>query len=126
MKTIKQTYIIHAPIHSVWEALIDPRIIEKWGGGPAHMDNQVGTKFTLWGGDIYGENIKVVENKELIQDWFGGKWDKASKVTFTLEQAGDETKLNLLHEDVPDEEVDEIDEGWKKYYLGPLKKLLEK
>lgn len=105
---------------------MDPKIIDKWGGGPARMDDKVGTKFTLWGGDIYGKNIKVTLNKELIQEWFGGKWEKPSKVTFTLKEKGDKTEINLLQEDVPDEEVKDINEGWKKYYLGPLKELLEK
>ncbi|MDP2632185.1 MAG: SRPBCC domain-containing protein [Candidatus Curtissbacteria bacterium] len=126
MKTIKQTYEISVPVQNVWQALIDPVIIDRWGGGPAHMNDKVGTKFTLWGGDIHGKNIKVVKNKELVQDWFGGEWEKPSMVTFTLLEKGDKTEINLLHEDVPDEEVKDIDEGWKIYYLGPLKKLLEK
>lgn len=126
MKTIKQSYTINAPIQDVWQALVDPKIIDLWGGGPASMDDKVGTKFTLWGGDIYGKNLKVSESSELIQEWFGGKWEKPSKVTFTLKVKGSKTEVNLLHEDVPDEEAKDISEGWKKYYLGPLKELLEK
>lgn len=126
MRTIKQTYVINASLQKVWQALVDPKIIDKWGGGSAHMDDKVGTKFTLWGGDIYGKNIKVTPNKELIQEWFGGKWEKPSKVIFTLKAKGGKTEINLLHEDVPDEEAKDISEGWKKYYLGPLKELLEK
>jgi activator of HSP90 ATPase len=126
MKTIRQSYTVHAPLQRVWQALIDPVVIDAWGGGSAHMDENVGTKFTLWGGDIYGKNIKVVQNKELVQEWFGGKWEKPSKVTFTLKDKGNNTVIDLLHEDVPDEEAKDIAEGWKIYYLGPLKKLLEK
>lgn len=59
MKTIKQTYQINAPSSRVWQALIDPKIIDKWGGGPAHMNDKVGTEFTLWGGDIYGKNLRL-------------------------------------------------------------------
>lgn len=125
MKTIKQTYTINASVENVWKALIDPKIIDKWGGGPAKMDDKVGTKFSLWGGEIYGKNIKVSENKELKQEWFEGKWDKPSKVTFSLKEKGNKTEIKLLHEDVPDDEADDIDEGWKTYYLGPIKELLE-
>lgn len=126
MKTIRQSYTVHAPLQRVWRALIDPVVIDAWGGGPAHMNEKVGTKFTLWGGDIYGKNMKVVQNKELVQQWFGGKWEKPSTVTFTLKESSDKTEIDLLHVDVPDEEVKDIAEGWKIYYLGPLKKLLEK
>lgn len=125
MKTIKQSYLINASVQDVWQALTNPVIIDKWGGGPAQMDDNVGTKFTLWGGDIHGKNIKVVKNKKLVQDWFSGKWEKPSRVKFTLIEKGDKTAVNLLHEDVPDNEAKDIDEGWKIYYLGPLKKFLE-
>lgn len=81
MKIIKQIYKISASIQEVWRALVEPEVINQWGGGPARMDDKVGTQFSLWGGDIHGKNIKVVENKELIQDWYGGDWDKPSKVT---------------------------------------------
>lgn len=126
MKTITQTYLINADVDKVWQALTDHKIIEKWGGGPAKMDSAVGTKFTLWGGDIHGKNIKVVKNKALVQDWSSGDWEKPSKVTFTLTPQDDGVKVDLLHEDVPDREADEITDGWKQYYLGPLKDLLEK
>lgn len=126
MKTIKQIYKINASVADVWKALVDPEVIDKWGGGPARMDDKVGTRFSLWGGEIHGKNIKVVKNKELVQEWFGGKWDKPSKVTFTLIMKNNVTEVNLLHEDVPDEEAKSITDGWKTYYLGPLKKLLEK
>jgi activator of HSP90 ATPase len=86
----------------------------------------VGTEFTLWDGDIHGKNIKVVPNKKLVQEWFSGDWEKSSIVTFTLIKKGNKTELNLLHEDVPNEEIKDISDGWKTYYLGPLKQLLEK
>ncbi|MBU2607935.1 MAG: SRPBCC domain-containing protein [Chloroflexi bacterium] len=125
MKSIKQTYRIQAPVSRVWHALADPAVIESWGGGPVKMDDHVGTRFELWGGDIYGVNTEVVKEKKLAQDWFGGDWPKPSKVTFTLDEEGSQTTLILLHEDVPDDEVDSFDEGWKEYYLGPMKELLE-
>lgn len=126
MKTIKQTYLINSSSRNVWQALVDPEIIAKWGGGPAKMDDKVGTEFTLWDGDIYGKNIQVIEGKELVQDWFGGKWDKPSKVTFTLREKDGATEVDLLHEGIPDKEASDVDDGWKTYYLSPLKKLLEK
>lgn len=48
MKTIKQVYKINAPISEVWKALVDPKIINQWGGGPARMNDKLDTEFTLW------------------------------------------------------------------------------
>ena len=125
MKTIKKDYTINASVEKVWEALVNPKVINEWGGGPAVMDDKENSKFTLWGGEIHGSNIRVIRNKQLKQEWFGGKWDKMSIVTFKLVTKGRQTLLQLIHIDVPDREHKGIDEGWDSYYLGPLKELLE-
>lgn len=126
MKTIKQTYLIDSSLEEVWKALVNPKYINAWGGGPAKMDDKVGTKFEFWGGDIHGKNIEVIPLKKLVQEWFGGNWEKPSIVTFTLTEEKETVKIDLLHTDVPDNEAKDIDEGWKEYFLGPLKEYLEK
>ncbi len=125
MKILRQTYLISAPVSKVWQALVDPKIIDKWGGGPAKMRDEVGYKFSLWGRDIHGTNTKVIKERELAQDWYGGDWEKPSKLIFTLSSKDGKTQVALLHEDVPDEEAEDINDGWRQYYLGPIKELLE-
>ena len=125
MKAIRQTYHIKASVEEVWRALVDPKYIEGWGGGPAKMSDKVGSQFSLWGGDIYGKNIEVIANKKLIQEWFGGKWDKPSIATFALSSKNDQTTIEFTHVDVPENEYKDIEQGWKDYYLGPIKKYLE-
>ena len=125
MKRIRQTYHIKAPVKKVWQALTEPAVIEKWGGGPARMDDRAGAKFELWGGDIHGTNTEVVKEQKLVQDWFGGNWPEPSRVTFTLKEENGETTVTLIHENVPEEELDDFKQGWKDYYLGAIKELLE-
>lgn len=52
--------------------------------------------------------------------------ERASKVTFLLEQAEDATKLTLIHEDFPENSVvfPQISEGWIAI-LSNFKTLLE-
>ena len=126
MKAIRQTYHIKASIEEVWKALTDTKYIDGWGGGPAKMSDKVGFQFSLWGGDIYGKNIEVIANKKLVQEWFGGKWDGPSIATFVLSSKNDQTTIEFTHIDVPESEYKDIEQGWKDYYLGPLKEYLEK
>ena len=126
MKTIKKVYKISATINRVWQALVDPAVIDEWGGGPSKMDSKVGTEFELWNGDIYGKNIEVVSKSKLVQEWFGGDWAKPSIVTINLKKDDSNTILELDQSDVPDEEFEDIDEGWDDYYFGPMKHMLEK
>lgn len=125
MKAIRQTYRIKASIEEVWKALTDTKYIDGWGGGPAKMSNKVDSNFSLWDGDIYGKNIEVIPNKKLVQEWFSGKWSKPSIAIFSLTTDGKTSTIDFVHENVPEEELKDIEQGWKDYYLGPLKDYLE-
>ncbi|MBI2613891.1 MAG: SRPBCC domain-containing protein [Candidatus Levybacteria bacterium] len=122
---MRQTYRVHSSLAEVWKALTDPKYIDAWGGGPAKMNDKGGTKFEFWGGDIFGKNIEAVPLRKIKQEWFAGKWDKPSIVTLTLTKESHAVNIELLHTDIPDNEAKDIGEGWKEYYLGPLKEYLE-
>jgi activator of HSP90 ATPase len=126
MATIHKSLTIDAPKSQVWQALTDPKLIEEWAAGKAKMDDQEGTEFSLWDGDIHGKNIKVDSQKELVQEWYSKDWDKPSIVKFILFDMKPKTILKLEHTNIPDKEKNSIDQGWDDYYLGPLKEYLEK
>jgi activator of HSP90 ATPase len=123
---INQKYIINAPANKVWEALTNPKIIEKWSQSKATMNDSEGTNFKLWDGDIFGKNIRVIKNKELVQEWTSGDWEKPSTVTFKLKELDNKTEVTLTHIGVPESEIEDIDNGWKDYYMNPLKEVVEK
>jgi len=125
VKVINQIYKIRAPISKVWEALTSPKMIKAWGGGPVKMSDKAGDKFSFWGGDIFGKNTKVIKNKILVQDWYGGNWERPSNVTFNLNEKDGETIVSLIHTNLPEDEIQNFTDGWKDYYMGPLKKLVE-
>ena len=128
MQTIEQTYFVKSSISEVWKALTDASYINAWGGGPAKMDDKKGTKFSFWGGSIWGENKEVVSHKRLVQAWTSeeeNKWENPSTVSFTLSEKDGGVEIKLTHIDVPDENAKDIDDGWRSYYLGPLKKYIE-
>jgi uncharacterized protein YndB with AHSA1/START domain len=68
MKIIRQIYNINSSIDEVWRALTDEKYINGWGGGPSKMRALEGFEFSLWGGSIWGKNIKIVPNKKLVQE----------------------------------------------------------
>ena len=123
MKTIEQSYEMNASPEAVFEAFVNPEIVEEWSGSEATMSAEVGFAWSLWGGSIIGTNVEVVPNQKLVQDWKEEKWDKPSRVTFTLTANGKGTTVHLLHENIPDASANSIDGGWKEYYLGPMQAL---
>ena len=130
MKTIKQNYTIKSTLSNVWRALVSPEYIDEWGGGSSDMSEEKGADFSLWGGSIWGTNKEVIKEKKLVQEWFSEskhrKWDQPSIVTFELSQVKETIHIVLIHENVPDSDAKSIEEGWDEYYLGPLKKYVEK
>jgi len=117
---------IGAEPEEVFEALTNPFQIELWSGYPADMKAEEGYVFSLWEGDIAGVNLEVSRPGKLVQEWFFGEQSQPSVVTLKLKkEGGNATRLELSHTNIPEEVYDEITEGWKEYYLGSLKNMLE-
>jgi len=125
MPTIEQKYVMDATPEEVFEALVNPEIIQIWSRDEAKMTPEVGGDFILWGGQMFGKNLEVIKNKRLVQEWCYDQWESPSKVTLTLKPKGRKTVVELLHEDVPQKSLQSIDEGWDMYYLGAMKEMFE-
>lgn len=116
---------ITADPEEVFAALTNPFQIEIWSGYPADMKPEIGYVFSLWEGDITGVNLEVKPNRSLVQEWFFGEQEEQSIVRITLKKEGGKTLLELTHTNIPADIYDEITEGWREYYLGSVKDMLE-
>lgn len=122
---ISQRYLIDASVEDVWHALTSKKLIEQWSQAPAKMSSKEGSEFSLWGGDIYGTNTKVVKNHLLEQDWFANDWATPSKVAISLSDTPDGALVEVSHTDLPAAEVKEFEKGWQEFYFDPLATLVE-
>lgn len=126
MKSFKKAYTVKAGKKLVWQALTDCELIEKWSRGPCEMADSENFEFSLWGGQIFGTNTEVQLEKKLVQDWFAGDWPEPSIVVFDIKEKNGKTHISIDHTNIPDNEYDEIKEGWDKYFMRPLTALVEK
>jgi uncharacterized protein YndB with AHSA1/START domain len=127
MNRIEQTYLIAASPDKVWRALTDPTVIEVWSDADAEFEPVVGAEYGLWDGSIVGEIVEVAPRKKLAQTWQPDSWERAdSVVTFTLKAVGEKTRVDLLHENVEEWDYEGTRVGWDIYYLGAIKRMLEK
>ena len=125
MKDYKKYYIIEAEPEEIYAALTNPFTIELWSGYPAIMDDKPGTEFSLWEGDISGVNIEIEKNKKIVQEWFFGEQTEKSIVTIKLFENKKGTQLELNHTNIPDDDFENIVEGWDNYYIGAIKEFFE-
>jgi activator of HSP90 ATPase len=125
MKTIRQHYFINATPEEVFTAITNPLTIELWSGYPAQMEAKENTEFSIFDGDISGRNISIVENKQLVQEWYFGDRQEQSIVTINLQSHQMGTKVNLEHTNIPDDELEDFSQGWDEYYWGAIKEFFK-
>ncbi|MFC1616438.1 SRPBCC domain-containing protein [Patescibacteria group bacterium] len=125
MKTIEKSFEIKSKIAEVFKALTDPFIIMSWSKVPCIMDANVGSKFSLFGGYITGENLEMINNKKIVQEWSIRNWEKSSKVTFELEEEGDNTIVTLNHENIPDDKLEEMESAWNQYFFDKIQEFFK-
>lgn len=120
MKTFKKSFSIHAEPSDVYAALTNPATIEIWSGYPAEMSTEPGSEFSLWEGDITGQNIEFITNRKMVQEWYFGDQNEKSIVTITIFPDRENSSVTVEHTNIPDEDFDDIAEGWREYYMGAI------
>src|SRR5688572_11585101 len=118
MKDFKKYYIIPAPPEDVYLALTNPLTIQLWSGEEAEMSVEPGSEFSMWEGSIVGKNIEFEQNKKIVQEWYFGEQAESSIVTIKLHPHAEGTSVELRHTNIPDEDYNDIVDGWNHMYFG--------
>jgi activator of HSP90 ATPase len=124
MKDFKKYYTLPATIEEVYLALTNPAIIQLWTGEKAEMSTEPGSEFSLWEESISGKNLEFEKNKKIVQQWYFDQ-DEPSIVTLKLHPHKHGTSIELRHTNIPDEEYDDIVEGWDENYFASLDEFYE-
>ena len=89
------------------------------------MSTVPGSEFSLWDGSIEGRNIEFETGKKLVQQWYFGEQPEESIVTIILHQRGMGTSVELIQTNIPDEDYDDMVDGWNNSYFGPLREFYQ-
>ncbi|SIN69900.1 SRPBCC domain-containing protein [Chitinophaga niabensis] len=119
MKDYKKHFIITAPPEEVYLALTLPATIQLWTGEVAEMSTEPGSEFSLWEGSISGKNLEFEKGRKIVQQWYFDQ-EEPSIVTIILHPHKKGTSAELKHSNIPDEDYDNIVEGWNEAYFGSL------
>ncbi|HKH59901.1 MAG TPA: SRPBCC domain-containing protein [Flavitalea sp.] len=125
IRALKKYYIIHASPEEVFMALTNPATLQLWTGEKAQMSTVPGSEFSLWEGSIVGKNVEFVPGKQIVQQWYFGDQEKDSIVTIILHPHKQGTSVELRQTNIPDEDYEEIIEGWDVNYFGSLAEFYE-
>lgn len=120
MKDYKKYYLLPVTPEEVYLALTNPVSIEIWTGEAAEMVAEAGTEFSLWEGSIQGKNLEFEDGKKIVQQWYFGEQEQDSIVMIKLHPDKHGTSAELKHTNIPDEDYNDIVEGWNEAYFGSL------
>ncbi|MFZ5553575.1 MAG: SRPBCC domain-containing protein [Bacteroidota bacterium] len=121
MKDFKKYFLITATPEEVYNALTNPLAIKIWTNEDVEMSTEPGSEFSLWSGSIVGKNLEFEENKKIVQQWYFGEQEEPSIVTIKLHADKDCTSVEVKHTNIPDEDYENITEGWQDAYFGSIK-----
>ncbi len=125
MKTFKKYILLPAPPEEVYLGLTKAQSIQLWTGAEVEFEEEVGTEFSFWEGDIVGKNLEFDYGKKIVQQWYFGEQTEPSIVTIKLHQDVKGTSLEFVQTNIPDEDYDTFTEGIKEFYLGGLADFFE-
>ena len=125
MKDFKKYYIVPAPPEEVYLALTNEATIQLWSGDKAEMKAEPGTEFSLWDGSIVGKNLEFEISKKIVQQWYFGDQTEESIVTLKLHPHDHGTSIELRHTNIPDDDFEDITDGWNNIYMASLQEFYE-
>jgi activator of HSP90 ATPase len=125
MKDYKEYFIIAAPPEEIYAALTNPISLTAWTGDHVVMSTEPGSEFSLWDGSIAGKNLEFETGRKIVQQWYFGEQEEASIVTIILHPHKKGTSIELRHTNIPDEDFDDLVEGWNDSYFGELREYFE-
>lgn len=120
MKDFKKYYSVPASPEEVYAALTHEGTIQLWTGDKVIMPKEIGSDFSLWNGSIEGKNLEFEEGKKIVQQWYFGDQTEPSIVTIKLHNDKGATSLEVRHTNIPDEDYEDIIDGWNNQYIASL------
>ena len=125
MKNYKSYFIIPAEPSDVYAAITNPLTIQLWTGDPAEMSTEPESEFSLWDGAIVGKNLEFETDKKIVQQWYFGDQAEASIVIIKLHPHKNGTSAELIHTNIPDDDFEEMVDGWITAYFGEIIEFFE-
>ncbi len=124
MKELKLVTNFKAEAEDVYAAFTNPFTIELWTGFPAEMSTEPGSEFSLWEGDIVGQNIAFEKNQLIQQAWFFGE-EQPSVVTIKIHPDKKGSRVIIHQTNIPSDAYENIKSGWEENYLEALHRFLD-
>jgi activator of HSP90 ATPase len=96
-------------------------------GGKVVISARRGSKFSAFGGLLWGRTLYTVPGRLIVQAWRSASFhqqDVDSTLILRFIPLGTKARVELTHVNVPRHDHRGVTNGWKKYYWRPWRKYL--
>ncbi len=128
-ESLELSVILPVTCENLYKAWLDSEKHSEFTESIAEIDPALHGKFSAWEGYITGTNLVLEPYQKIVQTWrtteFGDK-DEDSKLELIFEKINNETKLTLIHSNIPEDQSEEYKEGWLDFYFKPMQKYFKK
>ena len=127
-KTIQHSVTLPGSAARLFEMYLDSEIHGAFTGAPVTISSTPGSEFCAFNGALSGRMLHTVPKRLIVQSWRSNHWgadDLDSTLILTFSPSGDSGRIELVHVNVADHDVQGVTEGWEKYYWKPWRQYLQ-
>jgi activator of HSP90 ATPase len=125
--TVTDTEEFRAPASECYQTFTDPqRITAFTRAAPKLFEGaKKGGKFELFGGNVSGEYLELVEPTKIVQSWRLDQWPKGHysrlEINFDQNDVDNVTVMRVSWTGVPVGQEEVTKRNWKEYYIRSIK-----
>ncbi len=93
-------------------------------GSPAKVEPRVGGTFSAWEGYISGKTLELKPYTRIVQAWRTTEFPEGSpdsRVEIQLDETNGETKITIIHSEIPEGQAESYKQGWEDFYFKPMR-----
>jgi uncharacterized protein YndB with AHSA1/START domain len=124
LESLKLSTFLPASPERVFRAWLDSQEHTYFTGSPAQVDPGIGGRFNAWDGYIQGITLEAEPFHRILQSWRTADFPPESpdsRLEVLLEPAGEDTKLTLIHTEIPAGQGEDYRQGWEDYYFETMR-----
>lgn len=120
--TIVKSVTLPAPAAELYRMYLDPEAHSAFTGAPAKISEEPGSPFEAFGGLVKGATLVVIKPRLVVQSWRSVNFaddDPDSTLILSFTPEDDDGRIDLVHLDVPDGDLQGVTGGWESRYFSP-------
>ncbi|KAM8942701.1 LOW QUALITY PROTEIN: activator of 90 kDa heat shock protein ATPase homolog 2-like [Lycaon pictus] len=123
------TELFNTTIEQLYNIFTTKDLVQQFSISPAVLEAEKGGKFQIFDGNITGEYIESLTNKNIVMKWRCGNWPEAPEhyptVALNFVPTAGQTELQLDCKGVPVCKEESMKFCWQKHHFQEIKGLLQ-